>query len=420
MITCIRFRNGCRWRGFSRNGTISEVSPDYPDNEPMKLPDRGFPETEYEIRVEQFQQRMKKNRCDAVILTTEPEVRYFSGFLTQFWLSPTRPWFLVIPGAGKPIAVIPEIGMSGMADTWIDDIRTWPSPCPGDDGVSLLLATLRSLPQQHGRVGMSLGPESCLRMPAEAFAQLRKGLVVEVVDMAGELQAQRMVKSPREIEKIRVICHLASEAFAQVPSHAHTGQTERNICRNLQLDLLQRGADSCHYLVAGSGPGGYHSIIMGPTDRTIEAGDILIIDTGSTWDGYYCDFDRNWAFGTADDVSRAAYRALWQATEAGFVMARPGVTTSDLWQAMQVVMDEFGCLDSGVGRLGHGLGMELTEPPSHTPNDGTVLEAGMVLTLEPGMMFAPGRQMVHEENIIINEEGAEWLTMRAPEELPVL
>ena len=403
-------------------GTLPEA-PKKPRNVrdgPATPPDRGFPESEFAERVERFQRRMAQDRCDSVVLTTEPEVRYFSGFFTQFWQSPTRPWFLVIPATGKPIAVIPEIGASGMAGTWIDDIRTWPSPRPEDDGISLLAATLESLPRKHGRTGMCLGPESMLRMPAQAFSRLRDRIGGGLVDAAGALQRQRMVKSPGEIEKIRYICRLAGEAFATVPDHARAGQTEREICRAMQHDLLGRGADSCSYLVAGSGPGGYDSIIMGPSDRRIDPGDVLIIDTGSTWDGYFCDFDRNWAFGHADSGTRNAYRVVWQATEAGFAAARPGATTSDIWQAMQSVMVAGGSLGNEVGRLGHGLGMELTERPSNTADDGTVLVAGMVLTLEPGMAFAPGRQMVHEENIVITAAGAEWLTPRAAEELPVI
>ena len=79
-----------------------------------------------------------------------------------------------------------------------------------------------------------------------------------------------------------------------------------------------------------------------------------------------------------------------------------------------------GSLGNEVGRLGHGLGMQLTEQPSNTRDDHTPLEPGMVMTLEPGMTFAPGRQMVHEENIVITEGGADWLTSRASPDLPVL
>ena len=70
--------------------------------------------------------------------------------------------------------------------------------------------------------------------------------------------------------------------------------------------------------------------------------------------------------------------------------------------------------------MGHGLGMELTEWPSVMPGDDTLLEPGMVLTIEPGMSFAPGKEMVHEENILINEESARILNSRAPDEMPII
>ena len=73
-----------------------------------------------------------------------------------------------------------------------------------------------------------------------------------------------------------------------------------------------------------------------------------------------------------------------------------------------------------MGRMGHGLGMELTEWPSVMPRDNTLLEPGMVITIEPGMSFAPGKEMVHEENILITEERAKILTRRAPDEMPII
>ncbi len=386
-----------------------------------KAPARGFPESEFAARTQRLQSAMRDANCDAVVLTTEPNVRYFSGFFTQFWQSPTRPWFLIIPLDGKPIAVIPEIGSAGMADTWVDDIRTWSSPRPEDDGISLLVECVEALPSRFGKVGMTLGPETMLRMPQRNYAQFRDALrSKEIMDVGAILHQQRMVKSSFEIEKTRYICGIASDAFENVENYARAGMSERAVCKQMQLDLLSAGADTAGYMVAGSGKGGYDSIIMGPTNRVLESGDILIIDTGSTWDGYFCDFDRNWSFETADDASMKAYEVVWQATEAGFASARPGATTSDVWRAMNDVMVEGGSLGNEVGRLGHGLGIELTERPSNTSDDGTILKAGMILTLEPGMTFAPGKQMVHEENIVITEDGAEWLTRRAAPEMPIL
>ena len=388
---------------------------------PATTPARGFPRAEFVKRTAKMQVRMAQNKLDAIVLTTEANVRYFSGFFTQFWESPTRPWFLVIPAEGKPIAVIPEIGITGMADTWLDDIRTWASPCAEDDGISLLVDLLKSVCNQYGRLGMTLGPESYLRMPVANYQRLTTQLPqLELVDVAELMHQQRMIKSAREIEKIRHICAITSAAFQALPNMISMGMAEREICRQFRLDLIQRGADHSPYMVAGSGPGGYDSIIMGPSDRSLERGDVLIIDTGTVWDGYFCDFDRNFAFGHVDSNTQRANQVVFDAVEAGFAAAHPGNTTTDIWAAMNAVMVEGGSLGNEVGRLGHGLGMQLTERPSHTATDNTLLAPGMVLTLEPGMTFAPGKQMVHEENIVITENGAEWLSVRAARDIPII
>lgn len=357
-------------------------------------------------------------QIDALFLCSEPEVRYFSGFQSQFWESPTRPWFLIVPLEGCPIAVIPEIGASAMEATWIDDIRTWPAPQPDDDGISLLKQVFAELPRRHGRVGAPLGHETLMRMPIADFQKLQGS--VEFVDATSVLRTLRNVKSSGEIAKIRYICQVASDAFEALPQSLKTGQSEKDNCRRMAVDLLQRGADSVPYLIAGSGPGGYDSIIMGPTDRIIEEGDVLIIDTGATYDGYFCDFDRNFAFGEPGNAAKRAYDIVFQATNAGFQAARPGATTTDLWTAMAAVLQAGGSMGNDVGRMGHFLGMQLTEGPSITPTDMTRLEPGMVLTLEPGMTTATGKQMVHEENIVITEHGAEYLSRRAPPGMPVI
>jgi len=385
------------------------------------IPVRGFDTAEYQRRTEAVQQLMAEEDMQAMLLTTEPEVRYFSGFHSQFWESPTRPWFLVVPATGKPIAVIPGIGVAGMAATWLDDIRSWPAPNPGDDGISLLTGTLREQAGDNGRIGVPLGLESQLRMPAGDFLELWQRLAgIEMVDACPLLRRLRYVKSEAEIDKIRYVCHLVSRSFEALPGRVAIGMSEREVCRALQMDILERGADNTPFLVGASGPGGYDNIIMGPGDRLLHDGDVMIIDTGATYDGYFCDFDRNYAFGEPDEAVRRAHEVAWHATEAGFATARPGNTTSDVCAAMWAVLEEGGALGNDIGRMGHGLGMQLTEWPSNRPGDDTPLEPGVVLTLEPGMEFAPGKQMVHEENIVIREHGAEWLSHRAPLEMPVI
>lgn len=162
-------------------------------------------------------------------------------------------------------------------------------------------------------------------------------------------------------------------------------------------------------------------MISPPDERALRAGDVLMPDTGTLFDGYFCDFYRNFAIGHADDASRRAYDTLWRATEAGYAAARPGASSADLFRAMRAIIVADGYEAGNVGRFGHALGMQLTEWPSNTASDETVLEAGMVMTLEPGAAIGAGRTMVHEENLVVRAGGApEWLSRRAPPELPVI
>ena len=142
-----------------------------------------------------------------------------------------------------------------------------------------------------------------------------------------------------------------------------------------------------------------------------------MLDTGAVRDGYFCDFDRNFAIGHAADDVRRAHAALYAATETALATLRPGMLARDLHAIMTDALIRAGATVAG-GRLGHGLGLTLTEWPSLTPLDTTELRAGMVLTLEPGVEIAPGRIMVHEENIVLRADGPELLSRRAPVELP--
>ena len=242
----------------------------------------------------------------------------------------------------------------------------------------------------------------------------------EFVDIALAVHGIRQIKSAAEIAKTREICRITNVGFNRIPEYAKVGMTERQICKQFGIDMLLEGADECPFIIAGSGPDAYDEIIMGPSDRVIESGDVLLIDTGAVWDGYFSDFDRNWAFGHASEETKSAYRATYEATTKGFEAARPGNTTTDIYKAMWKVLEANGALGNDIGRVGHGLGMELTERPSNTATDNTVLKPGMVMTLEPGMTYALAKTMLHEENIVITEDGAEWLSERAEPELIII
>jgi Xaa-Pro aminopeptidase len=347
---------------------------------------------------------------DALLLTSEPDVRYFTGFLTRFWESPTRPWFLVVPASGNPIAVIPAIGAALMASTWVKDIRTWRAPDYNDDGVFLLCETLSDVIGRAGRVGVPSGLETHLRMPLETWNVISTR--VKTCGDAGVMHRLRNIKSEAEIAKIETTCAIADRAFARVPQIAQKDVPLEQVFRRFQMLLLEEGADWVPYLAGASGQGGYSDVISPATEAPLQDGDVLMLDTGAVRDGYFCDFDRNFAVGHASpEVSRAQEKLL-EAVTKGVEAAKPGAQVCDLFHAMDAVLTG-GAGGSDEGRLGHGLGMQLTEGVSLIAADHSLLEPGMVLTLEPGVALGQGRMMVHEENIVITQTGARFLNTRA-------
>ena len=367
---------------------------------------QGFTIAEFKARLKRAQGRMDDADLDAILLTTEPDIRYFTGYLTRFWESPCRPWFLVLPRAGDPIAVIPSIGAALMARTWISDIRTWRAPDLDDDGIGLLAETLRTL---GPRIGTPSGLQSHLRMPLDDFGRLNAALPKPIGADAGILRSLRLVKSDAEIEKIKTACHIATRAFERVPEIARVGQPLAAVFRDFQRLCLEEGADWVPYLAGAAAQGGYGDVISPADERPLTAGDILMLDTGLVHDGYFCDFDRNFAIGNPSPDVAAGHSRLIEATYAAFEAARLGNTAADLFNVMDKIVTG-GAGGSEAGRYGHGLGMNLTEWPSLIPTDHTPLVPGMVLTLEPGIELEPGRALVHEENIVIRENGAEWLS----------
>ena len=363
---------------------------------------------------------MTREALDAVLVTSETNIEYLSGFTTQFaWNTPSRPWYFLLARNGRGAAIIPEIGLSNWrATSWVDDVMTWPSPRPENEGLDLVAGAVGRLRRRFGAIGVELGPESRLGMPAGDFLKLRRMIrptgMRDGSALMGEL---RLVKSRAEVARIRHICALASDTFDALPGFLGSEDTESDLVRKFQADILLRGADKTPYTAIGSGKGGYTSIIAGPTSRRLRRGDVFLIDTGSKYGGYFCDFDRNYSIGgTSSEVARV-HELLYRATDAGIAAARPGNTAADVFAAQARVLEDAGMKLGNVGRFGHGLGKILTEPPSNKPGDLTPLQPGMVLTIEPNAMYGRGKILVHEENVVVTSGAPALLSRRAPREM---
>lgn len=378
----------------------------------------GFSNEEFEIRLERAQDLLYENKLDALLISNPSNLRYFSGIDTHFWESPTRPWFLVVPLSGRAIAVIPEIGEKLFQKSFVKDIYTWSSPNINGDDISSLKSVLESLPSRFGAIGAELGKEMTIRMPILDFSLLQDNSKFDIVDGTSLIWKLRTVKTINEIKKIERVTHIVSDVFEILPKLISINDSERDVARKFKREILKRGADSIPYLPVVSGKGGVSQIIGNPTSKLISSGDFLYIDTGTTFDGYFCDFDRNFTIGKASEVVKRINEIVWHATEEGIKSLVPGVKTKDVWKKINKKIEDFGFLVQGEGRYGHGLGLQLTEPPSISSFDETIIQENMVLTIEPSIEYEPGKIIVHEENVLISKEGPILLTKRASKELP--
>ena len=379
----------------------------------------SFPKEEYLKRLDNIHKKLENENIDAIVITSPANFRYFSGLDSNFWESPTRPWFLIISKNGKIKALVPSIGLSAIESTFIKDIEVWQSPNPKDEGTSLLKKIIKTFPK-NSNIGFELGMETYLRMSIKEFLKIKKDLQeYNFIDSTNIVWSLRKIKSDLEIKNIEKICSITSKVFNNLINKISLGMSEREIVTIFKKDLINNGVDYIMYLSCASGINGYNQIICNPSEKKIGDGDILIIDTGSTLNGYYCDFDRNFGFGNINQKSLDAYNKLWNATEKTLEIIKPGISCKEVYESLSKNLFSSN-VKSSVGRMGHGFGLQLTEPPSIMIDDNTILEKNMILALEPSIEIENDLMLVHEENILITQNGNRLLSSRTPKELPVI
>ena len=379
----------------------------------------SFPKEEYLKRLDNIHKKLEIENIDAIVITSPANFRYVSGLDSNFWESPTRPWFLIISKNGKIKALVPSIGLSAIESTFIKDIEVWQSPNPKDEGTSLLKKIIKTFPK-NSNIGFELGMETYLRMSIKEFLKIKNDLKeYNLIDSTNIVWCLRKIKSDLEIKNIEKICSITSKVFDNFINKISLGMSEKEIATLFKKELINNGVDYIMYLSCASGINGYNQIICNPSEKKLGDGDILIIDTGSTVNGYFCDFDRNFGFGNINQKSLDAYNKLWNATEKTLEIIKPGISCKEVYESLSKNLFSSN-INSTVGRMGHGFGLQLTEPPSIMIDDNTILEKNMILALEPSIEIENGLILVHEENVLITENGNRLLTTRTPKELPVI
>ena len=175
---------------------------------------RGFSTTEFEERLRRARLLMQEKKFEMLFITSPHNFRYFTGFDSYFWESPTRPWFLLLSLNQDPIAIVPSIGKTALKKTWTKTVKTWQSPNPDDEGITALQDTILSIQSNQCSIGCEIGMESHLRMSIKDFQKLNTNLTNHsFVDASPLIWKLRMIKSENEISKIKKIISIASNVF---------------------------------------------------------------------------------------------------------------------------------------------------------------------------------------------------------------
>jgi Xaa-Pro aminopeptidase len=332
-----------------------------------------------------------------LLVSPGPDLAYLTAYrppplerLTLLVLTPSIDPTLVVPTLERPLAerVAGALGLLTVRD-WRDST---------DDPYAMVAGMLGP-----GRYAVTDRTWASHLLALERVAPDRSFVAAsEVVPLL------RAVKDADEIERLRLVANAADAAFADVISLPFAGRAETEVAADLDRLLRDHGHERVDFIIVGSGPNaasGHHE----PGERRIEPGDAVVLDFGGMRDDYCSDITRTVFVGEPTDEEREVYAIVRAAQQAAFEAVRPGVAAQDIDRAARAVITEAGYGERFVHRTGHGIGLEVHEPPYIVEGNATPLEPGMTFSDEPGI-YLEGRFGVRiEDQVAVTAEGAERL-----------
>ncbi len=240
----------------------------------------------------------------------------------------------------------------------------------------------------------------------------------ELLPTAGLLVGLRAIKDDGEIDRVRAAAAIADATLEDVVAMLRERPTERDVALALDHGMRRRGATSSAYeTIVASGPNGALPHAR-PSDRVIEAGDLVVVDVGALVDGYRSDMTRTFVVGEPDPGQLRHLDVVEQAQAAGVAAVAAGVATKAIDTLCRDLIIEAGWGEQFSHGTGHGVGLDIHEQPRLNSRSEDVLEAGMLVTVEPGVYLAGVGGVRWEDLLLVTTDGAEVLTS-SPKE-PIL
>ena len=353
-------------------------------------------------RLTNLQNEILQHGLDGIALVPGPNMVYVSGIHSHL---SERPIVLFLPADDDPAIIIPNLEAMKAEQAGIPDDRIF--AWTDDEGYT------GAFQRACAHLELSdylLGVEALHMRVLELELLQRYAPGLSIAHAEPVLMALRLVKDETELATLRRAVAVAEKAMQRLLPRIKIGMSEKQIAALLTQYLLEGGADTVAFgpiVSAGPNSASPHAV---PTDRPLQAGDLLVIDWGAYVDGYPSDITRTFAVGAIEPEFKRIYEAVKQANAQGKKASQPGATGRDVDRAARAAITEAGYGDYFIHRTGHGLGLEVHEPPFMMEGNTEPLGVGNVFTVEPGI-YLPGRGGVRiEDDVVITADGHESLT----------
>ena len=349
---------------------------------------RQFTADDYAARLERGAAHAKEAGLDGLLVAPGPDLSYFIDYLPV--ATTERITLLVIPAEGPPSMVVPILEHEGAAAALgarAVSLVDW------SDGTDEYVPTAKLL-SPDGRYAMSdstwamhlLGLQE--KLPRARFTAMSRALPM-----------LRAVKGDDEIERLAAAGAAADATFEQIIHVRFAGRTENDVAADLARLLREHGHSQVDFTVVGSGPNGanpHHEA----GDRTIEDGDMVVLDFGGLKDGYGSDTTRTVHVGEPTPEERQVFEIVRHAQQEAFETVAVGVPCQEIDRVARRVITEAGYGDRFIHRVGHGIGLTTHEPPYMVEGEEHPIEEGMCFSIEPGI-YLPERFGVRIEDIVV-------------------
>ncbi len=373
-----------------------------------------LPKEEYEDRYRRVREAMGQEGIDLLLVTEQENVEYLSGYLSCHWfLHGIVPGVVLFPLYGEPCLILPNFWLgTAQKKSWIQEIHTHANSHSQPDSFSdLVIEVVRKHRWQKSVIGYEAGQEMTLGMPIQQFDAIRSGLTSATWLPGGQsLWAARMLKSPLEISLLTEAAQGSCRTLQRVRGSAQAGMRESEIGQLIRKYHIEEGCEDRQLLNVRCGAPRYSMTDTLPEDRSIQPGEMMILDVGMQRKCYWSDTARCASVGKPSTHYLEVYAAILEAQQLALSTISDGVPASAPYHAARSVLDKAG-FGVHIDMMGHGIGMSIYEPPMLSPIVHDTLRAGMVLCVEPWITLPnDGGVFCLEETVAVTQDGYQKLT----------